>query len=453
MIDVFESISERARRLKSRLGEHKVDLRRLRLHVRVAPRQSANVIVAEVRGGGLGAFRAATLVPRRFGLATTLLCVIGLFTPVAARASDPDKPTFDIKFDDTALRDLITMVKAKDTSDTSIDHWLNLPANKYILSVGDSEQNLTRDQFRKNLIAEIDGTATAQSQPPTDIGSLWMSSPDDYSAMLDAFEHTADARIKTIAARLAGFSPSRAHIKETVYLHLGGDWDAVNDHNAIYVNVRFWHDLHRPGWDGINMVVAHETMHSVQNVVYGNPEDQLTSTGAFLTAMSKVQREGTARFVEYDTDPGPYTPSTYGFYYRAISTESYRAFPTDIKLMDAFYKACYPTFSQEQFMNVYAQGLGNGGPLYDVGYGIAKAIDDHLGRQALIDTVVHGPKLFYQDYMGLCASDPQLPKLPVDVEKAIDAMPDRLSPPAAALIPGPSPASLVPRWETGVQGS
>jgi hypothetical protein len=309
-------------------------------------------------------------------------------------ATDPDASTFQINFDDPQVRD--------------------------------TEQNLTRARFRQNAIDEINGAATPQNQPPTDIGCLWMSSIQDYTAMLDGFDASTDARVKRIAARLAEFSPPRVHIKETVYLELGGDWDAVNDHGTIYVNIRFWHDLYRPGWDGINMIVAHETMHSVQNVAYGNPEAQDGSTPAFLTLLSKIQREGTARYVEYDTDPEAYRNGTYGFYERAISTESYRSFPKDINMLEDVYKACYPSFDHDKFVDAYQNGMDTGGPFYDVAYGIAKAIDERLGRPALIDTVVRGPKQFYTVYEGLCATDSSLPKIPDDVVRAIDAMPMKL---------------------------
>ena len=365
-------------------------------------------------------------------IAAALFCLIVGAPSTKAATTDPDVSTFDITFDDTAVRQLIALVKAKDTSEMSLDTWLNLPANKYILSVGQNEGDLTREQFRKNAVDVINGTATPDTQPLTDIGCLWMSSVQDYTAMLDAFDDSTPARVKRIAERLSEFSPKGVHIKETVYLHLGGNWDAINDHGTIYLNIRFWHDMHRPGWDGVNMIVAHETTHSVQNAVYGNPEDQSSSTPAFLTAMSKIQREGTARYVEYDTDPEAYRTSTYGFYERAISTESYRSFPTDLSLLEGVYQACYPTFDHDKFVNVYTVGMDTGGPFYDIGYGIARAIDEHLGRAALIDTIVRGPKQFYSVYEGLCESDSSLPKLPDDVVRAIAKMPMRLddAPPA-----------------------
>ena len=55
----------------------------------------------------------------------------------------------------------------------------------------------------------------------------------------------------------------------------------------------------------------------------------------------------------------------------------------------------------------------------------------HIGEQwfgsaQLIDTVVRGPKQFFTQYIGICASDPQLPKLPPGVVQAIDDMPEKI---------------------------
>lgn len=365
-----------------------------------------------------------TVRMRRILIGALLLAIFVSGLPANATMTTP--PKIRINFDDTAVRQLIALVNAKDTSDASLDRWLDLPANRYILKTGDNEQNLTREQFKKNAIAVINGTATPQTQRPNDIGCLWMSSTADFSAMLDRLEATENDRVARIIARDSSFAPDATSITETVYVHLGGDWDAVNDHGSIYLNMRFWHDTGRPGWDGVNMIVAHETMHSIQNAAYGNPENQSDSNGAFLTALSKIQREGTARYVEYDADPGPYSPGTYGFFERALDTESYRAFPRDIKILKSLTDACFPTFNHDMFVDAFQTGIDTGGPYYDVGYGIAKAIDERMGRPALIDTVERGPKQFFTQYIALSAGDRQLPKIPDDVVRAVEDMPEKL---------------------------
>jgi hypothetical protein len=183
------------------------------------------------------------------------------------------------------------------------------------------------------------------------------------------------------------------------------------------------------------MIVAHETMHTVQTLAYGNPEDQSTSLGSWFTALSKIQREGTARYVEYDTDSGPYHPVSYGFVERAIDTERLRAFPEDIALLGPLYDSCYPTFDHDRFADVYTNGMNTGGPYYDVGQGIAQAIDQRMGRAAFLATVSGGPKVFYGDYVALEQKDPTLPQLPPEVAAAIPSVPDRINlagPPSAS---------------------
>lgn len=331
-----------------------------------------------------------------------------------------------IRFDDTAVRQLITMIENKDTSNASIEKWLELPANRYLVTIGTKEENLTRDQLKANLIAVINGTANKTNQPASDMGCLRVTSIKNYKTMLDQLEDTEETRASVIANRILEFMPEDISIDETIYIHLGGDWDAVNDHGSIYVNMRFWHDIHKPGWDGLNMIIAHETTHTVQNATYGNPELQNNGVGSLFTVLSKTQREGTARYVEYDTDPGQYEPDTYGFYYRAITTECYRSFNNDIKTLKPLYDTCFPLFDHDRFANEYADKMSNGGVLYNVGYGMAKAIDERLGRPALIKTIEKGPKYFFTTYDDLCITDKNLPLLPKDIIQFVNTMPDKI---------------------------
>ncbi len=356
------------------------------------------------------------------------LCVGAWILGAGPLPAVADPAQINIRFDDTAVRQLIALIKAKDTTDASLDRWLDLPANRYILKTGEAEQDLTRAQFKQDAIAVISGTATAASEPPDDIGCLYMSSIDEFSHMLDQLEATEKERIARIVARDTAYAPDGVVVDETVYVHVGGDWDAVNDNGNIYLNMRMWHDGRRRSWDGLNMIIAHETMHSIQTAAYGNPQDESDGPGAFFTTLSKIQREGTARYVEYDADPEAYQPYTYGFFERALDTEGYRSFHQEVALMEPVYAACYPVFDYNKFVQAYETGMSNGGPFYDVGYGIARAIDERFGRRVFIDTVTKGPKNFYSQYVALCAIDSSLPKLPVDIVKAVAEMPDRLAP-------------------------
>lgn len=346
---------------------------------------------------------------------------------LAAAPSDTSSPpSITVHFDDTAVRQLLTMIEKHDLDDSHLEAWLDLPANKHLLQVAASENNLTRAQLKANAIDVIKGTATLTTQPPDAMGCLRMDPASDYEAMLGGLEASENARIQQIEARDRAFAPAGTKIEETVYFHLGGDWDAVNFDGNVFVNIRFWHEGHAPGWDGLNMIVAHETMHTVQNLSYGNPQFQDTGTKAWLTALSKIQREGTARLVEYDTDPGSYREGTYGFYERAVDSETLRNYPRDLALLENLYKSCFPTFDHDRFTDEFMNGMNLGGTYYDIGYGIAKAIDDKLGRTALIATVSGGPKVFFGDYADLCKRNPDLPRLPDDVTQAVQTMPDKV---------------------------
>jgi hypothetical protein len=360
------------------------------------------------------------------------LVVLLLLLPApqrAARAEPPPSPPIVVRFDDSAVRGLLDLIAAKDTTDASLERWLDLPANQNLLRVGAREGSLTRAQLKESALAVIEGRATPANQPPHDPARLLVTRPEVYRRMLDDLRNSADARTRVIGARVGAFCPedvAKETVTATVYLHLGGTWDALNVQGDIYLNMHYWHDYHRPGWDGLNMIVAHEAMHTVQNRAYGNPEDQASGEGAFLSALSKIQREGTARLVEVETDPGPYEEFSYGFYYRAVDYERIRDFPATVSLLGPLTASAFPTFNRPRFAQVYATGMDSGGPFYTLGHGIARAIDEKMGRKALVETVTRGPKDFFLKYVQLCERDPSLPRLPEATVERLRAMKERL---------------------------
>jgi hypothetical protein len=353
-----------------------------------------------------------------------------LAAPAAGRAEEA-RPAGNIRiaFDASAVKTLLDLIAAKDSSDASLEKWLDLPANKAILQVGEREGNLTRARLKANARAVIEGTATPRQQERGDIGRVLVTAPGDYRKMIAEVESTAAARSARVAARLRAFLPrevEKERFTPTVYLHFGGNWDALNVGGDIFLNVHFWHDYNKPGWDGLNMIVAHEAMHTIQNRAYGNPEAQDTGDGAFLSALSKIQREGTARYVEAETDPEPYEEYSYGFFYRAVDAERLRAFPADVRLLGPLTDACHPTFDKARFAEVFSEGMNAGGPFYDVGHGMAKAIDERMGRKALLETVRRGPKDFFTKYVRLSERHKELPRLPENVVARVRTMKERL---------------------------
>lgn len=355
--------------------------------------------------------------------ATLALAVILLFPPARAQGDTSDNstaaPQVSITIDDTAVSRLIQLIDSHDDSDASISAWMALPANQELLTIGAAENTLTPDQLRENVKAVIDGKATETSQPRYSMGRVLLDPVDDYRKMLaDLHAHEAEW-LARCEARDELYAPSGTHINQTVYLEVGGDWDAINSHGAIVINMAYFHDYYRPSWDGLDAIISHETFHAIQNQVYGNPEETDTSDHAFLTALSKIQREGTARLIEVDADPGPYQPYTYGFYFRAVDQESLRAFPTDIALLDPLYSACYPDLDMDKYGETVTTGLNSGGPYYDVGEGMAQAILTYEHRSGLIDTVKGGPLVFFSRYIRLSHKHKDLPALSKNVEDAV----------------------------------
>lgn len=340
-----------------------------------------------------------------------------------AKSINNSGPSITISFDDLALSQLLQIKSATQVDPTALNLWLGLPANQYLLRIGELEGNLTPEQLRSNVLGSV---ATVGSEGLFEMGNVGISDIARYQSMLEQLRGTYASRSLSIAKYVGTFSPKSTNIKCTVFLHLGGDWDAVNDNGNIYINARFWLDNPTQVWDGIDLVVAHELMHTVQNQAYGNPERQDSSIPAFVTALSKIQREGTARYVEYEADPLPYTRDSYGFEYRAIDSEQKRGFAGDIVLLDALYDSCFPNFDHDAFGLAFENGVSNGGPYYNIGYGIASVIDQYDGRKELIKTVTDGPKRFFNDYAKLTRKHSKLPKLSKNIVSKLMSIPAKV---------------------------
>jgi hypothetical protein len=364
-------------------------------------------------------------IPQSARLTLFFLVFAGLALALPAKSAVADNkgaPSVTITIDDTAVSRLIQLIDAKDDSDASIDSWMALPANQELLKVGAAENDLTPEELRANVKAVIDGTATDQSQPRYSMSRVLLEPLDEYRKMLDDLHAHESEWLALCEARDTQFAPPGTHINQTVYLHVGGDWDAINRDGAIFINMAYFHDYYKPSWSGLDAIIAHETFHAVQNQVFGNPESQDTSDEAFITALSKIQREGTARFIEVDTDPGSYAPYTYGFFFRAVDNETLRNFPQDIPLLDTLYAACYPTLDKPKYADAVGAGLNNGGPYYDIGEGMVEAIYTYDHQNGLIDTVKKGPIAFFSRYIHLTDKHSELPKLPADVASAVHSL-------------------------------
>ncbi len=363
----------------------------------------------------------------RFRVSLRIFCALAacfVFAAQSAKAeATPLAPaSVTITIDDTVVTRLLTLIGKRDDSAKSIDAWIDLPGNAEMLKVGALEGQLTRAQLRANVKAVIDGAATNASQPPSSFGRVLLPSPADTRAMLAELHARAQEWLTRTANRDAAYAPAGLRVSQTVYLHLGGDWDALNRDGAIYVDMAYFHDYFTPSWFGLDLLLAHETFHAVQNAAFGNPESTGTSDEAFFTAISKIQREGTSRLVEVEADPSGYTPGTYGFYFRAVDTESLREFAASVGLLGELSAACYPKLNSANYTDAVSQGLSNGGVYYTIGEGIAVAIERYAGHARLVQTVARGPLDFFDCYIALTRRHPDLAKLPAGFAAEVERL-------------------------------
>ncbi len=369
-------------------------------------------------------------------------CFSSLLSP--AFAGSP--PSVNITIDDSVVTTLLKLIQTHDDSSASIDAWINLPGNAELLKIGALEHALTRDELRANVKAVIDGTATTETQPKYAMGRLMVSPTSDYAAMIDELHKREDGWLQTCQDRDELYSPDGITINQTVYLHLGGDWDAINRDGAIFINMHFFHDYFTPSWFGLNLLIAHETFHAVQNRAFGNVESTDSPDLAFFTALSKIQREGTARLVEVETDTDGYSPGTYGFYFRAVDNESIRQFAAALPIVNGITDACYPAYDADQFAKTLASGLDSGGLYYTIGEGMAQAIEKYDGRRRLIQTVSNGPLDFFDCYAQVARKhSDDLPPLPDATYRHVETLrselkKERLSVPAEP--PNSKPANV-----------
>jgi hypothetical protein len=347
------------------------------------------------------------------------IALLAVFCAFSARAATP---AVSITIDDTVIARLLQLIAAHDDSDSSIEAWIDLPGNAELLKVGAVDDHLTRSRLHDNVKSVIDGTATDATQPKYAFDRLLVSPPKDYQAMIDVLHGRAHDWLVRCANRDASFTPAGVTVNQTVYLHVGGDWDAINKDGAIFINVQFFHDYFAPSWSGLDLLIAHETFHAVQNRAYGNPEATDTPDDAFVTALSKIQREGMARYVEVETDPESYRPQTYGFYFRAVDDESIRLFPELIGELSDLAGACYPDLNMSAYSDQVSAGLNAGGTYYTVGEGMARAIDRYAGRGRLVETVRNGPLDFFDCYAGLARRHSDLPPIPANALGRIEQL-------------------------------
>lgn len=375
------------------------------------------------------------MLSRRSFLGASVAVAALSAVPTASGAAQETAPFVRLSFNTDAVSRLLELQSAKDDSDAAMDSLLTLPAYKNIIRVGEGEGSLARESLAKNAKEVIRGTATARSQPREDAARLLIANPIATRALLAELDQTRSARAARIARHVETFTPPAVWggkpLAQTVYLHLGGTWDALNVSGDIFLNLHYWLEYYRPSLAGLNMVIAHETMHTVQNRAFGNPELQDTGDGAFFTALSKIQREGTARYVEVDTDPVSYPPYTYGFYYRAVDTEMVRDFAALLPQLQTLHDSCFPVFDKARFIEIYRTGINNGGDFYAIGHGAAKAIDERAGRAALLQTVSGGAKAFWSRYAEVAKKERTLPALPEAVAKRIPALPASFAPKAS----------------------
>jgi hypothetical protein len=232
-----------------------------------------------------------------FGASLPVLVLGSL--PATVWARQGRAPFVRLTFNTDGVRRLLDLKKTKDVSETAINALLDLPAYKNVLRVGENEGSVTRERLAANARAVIQGTATPRNQPREDAARLVIANEEACRDLLEQLDDSAASRSARIAERLSAFTPEkvkRASRSRRRCISISAGLGCLNVGGDIFLNFHYWLEYNRPSLDGLNLVVAHETMHTVQNRAYGNPEAQETESGPSLRRFRRFNgRHGTTR--------------------------------------------------------------------------------------------------------------------------------------------------------------
>jgi len=113
----------------------------------------------------------------------------------------------------------------------------------------------------------------------------------------------------------------------------------------------------------------------------------------FIAMMSLIQNEGTATYVDAPLrDPG-------GTRRHAGEIDRWmKNVDADLHVLAVIAQQLEHAAGPDDVARLASQGLANDGPLYRVGFQIARRIDDYAGRRPLLSSMSGGPLEFYETY-------------------------------------------------------
>lgn len=350
--------------------------------------------------------------PHRILAAILALCVAGLPASRAADRPHPGAPpavprgAIHISFDFAVPEGFLALVRGRVIDDDSLNAWVDLPGNSEILRIGALEGSLSREQLRENLWHAVLGHGERTGRG---VGSLAVESLDSLESLVLRLKAMRARIERAVQSSVEPFLPATIDsVDAIVRFHLGGGWSGRSS-DDIYVSMSFLGRFSEPRLLGIESLVAHEVVHLIHGKVSPLPADGMTAEALFGAALAQVHAEGIARHVEYELLQAGAPDGTFAEFARWQCDSGLAGFANAFRNVDRIREACMRQKDMDGCRSLIRRGISRGGSIYATGHGMARAIEQALGRSILAGTLQRGPGAFFELYLQAARMLPGLP--------------------------------------------
>jgi hypothetical protein len=359
------------------------------------------------------------------------------------------RATFSVEFDDEAADRVIGAFESRTLSPETQRRILDVPGYRLLFEqvaagAGSSvTPDLVAEDFRRALAASLDGDRA----PGFELGRI-RASPERYRAAFAEYRRLAGRLQWRVSDRLNPLLPATGRVSSTVHLIVGGSAAgfAFSDRDAVVIRLDDFVRLagSEPlDVDRVASVLAHELFHVGFRAAGGLPprpaepsvgwnalaaeygpdlvaevwraspirewdadaigtrlsawvpprEWNTLAVDRFVTLLSKLQNEGCAVFVD-----APLRDLSGSGRHAAALDAWMGTIEDDMRFLASVTARLAQLASREEIQSRMDEGFRDNGPLYRVGYQMAKRIDEHAGRRPLLESMSAGPLEFFETY-------------------------------------------------------
>jgi hypothetical protein len=315
--------------------------------------------------------------------------------PVAAWNPPPEEPpSLDIRLEFEVVDRFLEFLQRGEVAPAELDAWLRLQGNHELLRRGRGDGAVSEEALKTAVRTTVRG----EIFPGTgSLGRLDAGPWEVLSAIVESIRGREVQLVESTRRSLAPYLPAgRPMPPMRVYFHLGGSWDGrSSDH--VYINLTYFQERGVASLPGLEALLVHELYHRVQASLIGSIDDFSSRNSALFTIMMRIQREGTARHLEY-------------LYLQGRASASALDRTNFDKYREGLRTAAGQAGVLEEIVGRVVDGrrleaqrltdlaASRGGPLYAIGHAMAHAIDLQLGAPVLAGTAADGPIAFFDAY-------------------------------------------------------